>query len=342
MTARPCLLAAIGLLLAATGCSDSTLTARDAGGGDANAPPRRVNERKVAIELAQIATREVSEGEDGEPEFGPADLLPGADVCVRQRRDAFDFYEPFEPLEPPICVKNVETGGIVRIEDVPSNSDLVITVDYQGLQPYVLTSRTGARDVGPPHWAATGCWIPLLQPGALDPWIERTSSEADHGHAQFRAIVVVDPTLVPARPGVYEDGTGDTVLGCGPLQAGARVTDAVSFSVQPAGDSESIETRSSATRWFALPEGIARAEFRTDSDRMNCVPSGQAPGFPTGGELLGLPSGTNELELPVLAGHLQGISLHCTCMPGPGDGELIDLRSCTFAPADDDADAGQP
>jgi hypothetical protein len=141
---------------------------------------------------------------------------------------------------------------------------------------------------------------------------------------------------------VYEDGAGAMVASSsGILAAGNRATDAVSFSVQPAGDGEPIETKSDAFRWFTLPEGIARAEFTTGSDRMRCVSTGQPPGSAPGGELLGLPAGANALELPVLAGHLQGIGLHCTCMPGPGDGELIDLRRCTFAPADDDADAGQ-
>jgi hypothetical protein len=341
MTARPYLLVAMGFLGAAAGCSDSTLTARDAGDRDANAPPRRVNERKVAIELARFEMREVSEGADGEPVFGAFEPLDGVDVCIEQRREAFADGEPFEPLEPPICVKSV-AGEIVRIEGVPTNSDLVITAEYQGLQPWVLTSRTGERDVSPPHWAMA-FRFPMVQPGALDPWLEPASSEAPHhGHALFAAILVVDPTLVPARPGVYEEGVGAMVISSGPLPAGNRSTGGVSFTVQTAGDGEPIETLSSATRWFALPEGIVRAEFRTNSDRMNCFATGQAPPFGVGAELLGLPAGANALELPVLAGHLQSAIVHCTCMPEPGDGELIDLPSCTFAPADDDADAGQP
>jgi hypothetical protein len=54
-------------------------------------------------------------------------------------------------------------------------------------------------------------------------------------------------------------------------------------------------------------------------------------------------AGTDVVDLPLVAGHDHLLAVLCTCGNGPGDGELLDLATCTFAPAGAaDADAGGP
>jgi hypothetical protein len=335
-------------LLACAGCSDSSSdpkldsgshsNARDAGGAehDAGKPDagRRVKERFVAIDLARITTREISKGDDGEAVYGPMKPLPGADVCVVQSRKAFAVGEPFEPLDSPICVKSV-ADELVHMPKVPANSDLIITVEHAGFQPWVLTERTGNYDVGGPGWAVNPAYaLPLVKEGALDPWLEsKPKPGLDDG------LVAVGAAMRwmgdgPARPELLKPsealtGHVDTIA-----------PGVIQVSVEPAGASSfEMTTVAQHLTFVSLPGGDARFKFKTDNEHLSCASTGG-----TSGELLGLPAeGKDTLELPVLADHIHFVGVLCNCANGPGDGELLDLPTCTFAPADaSDADAGQP
>ena len=324
------------LLLTLAGCADSTVSSHD-GGAQQSTPDSgsRVNERKVAIDLIRFATRDVTEGPDGEPAFGELEPLDGADVCIVQRREAFAVFKPFEPVEPPICTKSV-AGEIARIEGAPANSDLLITVSYPGLRPSVLTSRTGDVDVPEPA-PALNYSIPLLKKGVFDRWLEPEPAPAPgQGLVIVAAATSADPALVPSSA-AFEP----VELLLGTTIPGNRGTTEVDFTIRPAGAATAIELRSlERFRFMSLPAGSARCGYSTDNEHLACHPTGMV--IPGTGELFGLPADLDALELPVLAGHDHWLGVDCTCLPGPHDGDLIDLASCRSAPGSTDEDAGAP
>jgi hypothetical protein len=338
------------LLLASAGCDDSTPDEREADGGqqmhadagDRDAAlrddaGRRIKPRTVGIDLARIATREVTKGDHGEPVFGPIKPLEGADVCVLQQRKAFDVFKPFKPLDEPICAKSV-ADEIVHIDGVPANSDLVITIEYKGLQPAQLTERTNDYDVTGPGWAAN-YYAVLVKPGAVDPWIEPKPGPSAHDGLVWIAAAILWTGDGAARPEVLK-GT-DTLAGQFDSIATAE---GMAISVTPPGADKAIEVEThTQLSFFSLPEGSARIAFKNENSRLSCASSGGGGG----GELTGLPAAASAtFDVPVLEGHTQLAAVLCTCANQPGDGELIDLATCTFANADTDAgtdaDGGTP
>jgi hypothetical protein len=330
-------------LLATAACSDTIASGMD----DAGASPRettrpdagrRAKLRTVPIDLATIATRDVTRGENGKAVYGEIQPLDGADACIVQRRDAFHSFEPFEPLDPPVCVKSM-AGRPVRIENAPGNSDLVITVEHEGMQPWVLTSRTGDYSVSAAAWTFNYDLV-LMKNGAEDPWIETPPARA-----AGEGLVVVVAAMRwqgngAARP---ERVTGEELLwGHVP----GIVTSPMPITIEPMGDRSPIDTTAVSNIGFrSLPPGSARITFKGRNDGVSCGTSGG--GVPPGGELLGLPADGEDLtlEMPILAGHRHFVAAVCTCANGPADGELVDLATCTFAPAggsDAGIDAAHP
>lgn len=328
--ARACTAA---LLLACAGCSDdsdsgSKSKASDAGAahGERDAANhdvgRRVKERLVSLDLSPIATREVSNGADGNPVFGKVQPLDGAKVCVKQRREAFAVFEPFEELKPPRCAKSA-AGRAVHIENVPAKSDLIVTVEYEGLRPVALNEQTSDYD-------GSGGWPPpfsviLLKPGAIDPWLESAPADGeDSAHVMFGAAIwwtgpgQAKPEVLPVHDVFFGSASGWDFL------------PNVSELIKPASGAP-IETKSTSRfRFTSLPAGSARVNI-SNTHGLNCV-------APAGFGLSAATDGT--LELPVIPGHDHYLGWLCGCAGASDSAELIDLRTCAFAPGD--TDAGQP
>jgi hypothetical protein len=254
-------------------------------------------------------------------------------VCVKQQRQAFDLFEPFEQVDPPICIKTV-AGQRASLEGAPANSDLVLTAEYEGLRPVAFTSRTGDYDTMLPPGYEALFWV-LLEPGAVDPWIERVPEPGDRdGLVTIRDTVRWIGSGPVARPEILFSGDSLWGGGGGPGDAGA-----LRVRIEPAGGADLFEVDIAATTelsFVSLPEGSARVDFINDNERLRCT-------HIDSGGVAGLPAGVEAIEVPVLAGHDHLAGFACTCANGPGDGELLDLAACTFAPGEAaDADAGQP
>jgi hypothetical protein len=108
----------------------------------------------------------------------------------------------------------------------------------------------------------------------------------------------------------------------------------VRFRVEPADGAPAVETTTlGRPRFLSLPAGPARLSF--DHARVSCAPVGGGQNLP----IVGLPLGQDAIEILVLPGHVSTAVVDCFCAPGPGDGELLDLGTCTFEPLAADAGA---
>jgi hypothetical protein len=328
------------LLFAAAGCSAADSNAHDAGaashasrdaGRDAalSDASRHVKLRTVAFALPPVATREVSRGSDGDPVYGEIKPLDGASVCVAQRREAFAAMQPFEPVDPPICAKSVAAQPL-QLEGVPANSDLVITVEYEGLRPLAVTGQTGDNDVEV-HWLS-GYSLMLFKQGAFDAWLESPPPAAqDHG-VVLTAAADFWVGGGHARPELVKS----TDLYAGNAGVAAAYMPDLHETIEPAGGGAAIETKT-LSRWRALslPAGNTIFKFTIANQHLkNCGDL----------EYDGLPAATDgSLELPVLAGHDHVAAVECLCSGDSATDELLDLGTCSFASrAAADADAGAP
>jgi hypothetical protein len=324
------------MLFGIGGCGSSKSVASDAGTsghnkGDAAAAAtspdagKRVKPRLVGIDLNPIAGREVTTGPDGEPVFGPVQPLDGAKICVVQRRDAFQVFQPFEKVEPPICGTSV-AGQNVHVSDAPANSDLVLTIEHEGYRGLVVTARTGDNDT-PAGWPQFFSVI-LLRPGALAPWIEGGSPGASD-----EATVLVGAGSWWTGPGVAKPNVlagGDVFFSEG--ADGFAVAPGLHAVIEPTGGGMTIETTTiSRFRVFSLPLGSARVQIGTDNPHLGCSPTPYA-GLST--------ADTDSLEVPVLSGHEHWAGMLCSCGGDSANDELLDLPTCKIASGNSDADAG--
>jgi hypothetical protein len=338
-------------LLLSSACADSTLTGKpadsgdgahsrgklDAGDADASTTDagRRVKERTVAIDVVQAATRDVRVGADGNPEFGEMVPLVGADVCAVQRRDAYAEFEPFEPIAHPPCTKTVG-NDVAHLAGVPANSDVIVTIEYEGLQPIAVDYRTGDFDLPSPGWemfvgkdGRRAFALMLFKPGAFDRWADPEPAQPGQGTVLIGAKTYWSGSG-PARAEALEgQDIGNGVLdGLGAAQ--------VKLVIEPAGNAPTLTTTTAVSgTHLSLPAGSARIRFINDDRGLPLELIAGAAGLKT--------TEPDTIELPVLPGHDQPMALMFSCAPGPDDGELVDLQACTFAPAAAAAaDAGQP
>jgi hypothetical protein len=303
------------------GCSDAELGggAQDAATSaiDAAVPAPRMKERTVRLELGKVAHRELLEGDGGTLVYGEVTYLAGAEVCVISRRDAFRAFEPFEALDPPICVTSADDESL-WLEPVPANSDILITATKPGYEPALRPHRTDDRDVPLPAWAVK-LMLPLLAPEEAAPWIEEPQPAAtgESGRLMLDASMFGNADAAPATNFWFP----------APLHI-ARTND-VRFSIEAVGGGEPIELTSLADRprFLALPAGTYRLQFT--HDRARCQPSGVSWG-------LGFSLFTDELhtvEVRILAGHATGFSVDCYCVDEVRNEQIADLGTCTLVDA---------
>jgi hypothetical protein len=309
--------------LVTVGCSAGTTQGAGSAGAGAGDAGRRVKPRSVRVEIPKFATRELIAGDGGALGYGPIEPLDDVEVCIRHRRDAFAALQPFEELDEPICARAV-AGEITSLE-APPDSDLVWTAAREGYVPGAWTRQTDQHDSGLTA-AFASLWSILLPPGASDPWLEPPPpSPPGHGQVLLFAAMIYEPRDNPLELADEQPG--------GTIGAVALARD-VRFRVEPADGAPAVETTTlGRPRFLSLPAGPARLSF--DHARVSCAPVGGGQNLP----IVGLPLGQDAIEILVLPGHVSTAVVDCFCAPGPGDGELLDLGTCTFEPLAADAGA---
>jgi len=212
---------------------------------------KRVKVRTVSIEMFKMAEHLLESAADGSFKYGALTDIGGVKVCVAQRRAAFASFEPFEPLEKPICAKSVE-GQTVRLSEVPASSDLIITYAKDGYQTGTWSFRTDEQDVAAPLW---GVCAELVPTGGREPWLEPNPQAA------------VGDGAVAISATAFWTGAGDS-----PLYTQAE---GVTVAIDRADRSPVVaplKTLPDRPLWVSLPAGLYR--FRFSHPRMNMQPMG--------------------------------------------------------------------
>lgn len=294
----------------------------DGGTADAASATRRVKQRTVSIELLQTVERELERTADGSFQYGTRRPIGGVKACVAMHRAAFASYEPFERLEPENCTTSVE-GKAMRLEGVPSNSDLIITYTKDGYMPEAGTFRTDEHDVALPFWSDAAVYFtPLVREHAVEPWLEAAPSDASDGVMAVWAQAVGD----------WEVGDGREQLVADVVPGVAPAADVVIRIETPEGDllSETLSLRD-RPRFVSLPAGSYRVSFAHAV--LEIIPMGVQEQFLT----TGLPTDDFEtIEVPMLAGHLSLALVDAYCpLPSDMSRPFADLATCMLAPSTD-------
>lgn len=303
------------------GCRADTVPDVDGGAAGATSVTRRVKQRTVSIELLQTVERVLEQTADGSFQYGTRVPIGGVEVCVAMRRPAFASFEPFERIEPPeICTTSVE-GEAMRLEGVPSDSDLIITYTKDGYMPEAGTFRTDEHDVALPFWSdGPVYYTPLVREHAVEPWLEPAPPDAS-GEGVMAAWA--------QAVGDWEVGYGREQLVADEVPGVAPAADVVIRIETPDGHllSETLSLRD-RPRFVSLPADLYRVRFTHPV--LEVVPTGVQEQFLT----TGLPTDDFEtIEVPVLAGHLSLALVDAYCpLPSDMSRQFTDLATCTLSP----------
>ncbi len=290
----------------------------------------RVKPRLVTIELPMVMHRSVELGEDGLYDWGPLEPLDEVTTCVIERRGAYAIFEPYEPLDEPICTTTGERENAVL--SVPPNSDLTITISKQGYLPAAVTQRVETEDIlagAPSEQVAVNV---LFEPEQAELFSTPNGTGSDNDSSGF---LTVEYAMYP----VGFDGPGSSGQLMGSVSAfWMKVAQGgqLALSTEPAGTSWEAEMPRTQLL-LDVPTGIYRAQ--ADHSRANCEPLG----IPIESTYWGLTTDApGQIELRVLPGHVTSMFALCLCFAPSPDAVSLDAPSCTFEIPQPAADAGAP
>lgn len=300
----------------ALGCaSDDAVTTGDAGA-------RRFKERTVRIGLPRVGERMLERAADGSVTYPEVIPLGGVEICVAQRRDAFESFEPFAELVPAICATNA-ANETTYLDGVPADSDLVVTYTKDGYEPVVTTFRTDGHDVAVPSWIDNMAYfVPLVREHAVEPWSEPEPAAGDaDGMMAIWGLAVGD----------WGRGYGAPVFGA-EADPGVEQAQGVRVEVTDAGGGlvAELETLRDRPLFVRLPAGSYGLRFLARVAEV--VPFGVQEQF----TITGLPTDAfDTIEVPVLAGRLSLAAVDAYCPLPPDDRPFEDLSTCTLGEAED-------
>lgn len=319
---RRCRVAA-GLLavLLAVGCDDPVTNADQ----DAASAAPRVKERTVSIEFLHTGERTFEIDDTGVVTYGPMKPIGGVEICIVQRRKAFDSFKPFEALKQPICDTN-DVDKLARLQGAPANSDLLITYEKAGYQPVLTTFRTDEYNVALQDWAdqtdASTYYVPLLSADALRPDDSEVPAQDKDGSVAIWVYAT----------GAYSVGPGQPVFNVDD-DSGVGQAEGVNVKIENADGTSvtELKTRRDRPLFVSLPEASYRIEFTHPI--LELVPTGVQEQYMFGG----LPTEMfNTIEVPVLRGYttLSLVDGYCPLPASPAQ-TFTDLATCTLADAAD-------
>jgi hypothetical protein len=318
----PRVLFLLGLLSA---CSEG----KTPGMPDTADPTGRVKPRLVSVEMPPVVHRQHEIGADGELRWLEPEPLEDVETCAIERRDAYAVFQPYEPLEPPICV-TAPAGKYVTLAGLPANSDLTITVSKPDYLPIAMSYRVEAEDVAIAAAFRAFMVTTLLEEGEADLF---APAEALEGRSEGApGMLVFEPVtslLVPHAP--YPPGATLFDYGSDWLPA-----DDLTLTLVPEQEDDGATWDIGGRPVLAgLDAGIYRARF--EQQRMYCEPRGSTFGY-TG---FGLSTDViGELELRVLPEHVTSGGVVCSCFPPSPDAVLLDAARCEFATPDPTGSGG--
>ncbi len=288
----------------------------------------------VSIDMPKIVARSVELDGDGSFVWGEPEPIDGAEVCAIERRAAFGVYEPYEPLDPPICVTS-QAGERPLLSGLPAHSDFTITITKDGYVPTATTQRVEGADLLPAddvlllqmllfteeqasHFAPPP--EPIDAPNALD---------ADRG------LLAVEYSMLVLGSQAPGEERGQLLSGPAPAWFFLAEDGQLALNVEPDGDALELSVPANQLL-FEVPPGLYRA--KVSHARVSYC---EALGAPFAYSFFGLTTAEpGELEVRVLPGHFTLLEPLCFCVsPVPGD-VPIDASSCVFAdPVSPDAGA---
>jgi hypothetical protein len=165
---------------------------------------------------------------------------------------------------------------------------------------------------------------PLVTPGAVDPWLEPA---VPPGADDARVVLEVPMTYQgpdQGVPGAEQFQVPERFQGVVPAEGALlQIETAAGLPVV------SVTTQRERPSFVALPAGVYRVRYSHPA--APCEPAVFRFGiFPEG-----LPTeAADVLELPVLANHTTQLGMDCFCVASAPAGSVLDLATCTIAPAD--------
>ncbi len=285
-----------------------------AGGAPGDEPPT------VSIELPVVVSRSVERDEAGKLLLGDPEPIDEAVTCVTERRDAFAIFEPYEPLDDPICVTTPK-GEVPHLSEVPANSDLTLTISKQGYLPVAQTLRVEDFDLlmRPDY----DFMRTVLFDGDQADWFvpapgETGNEEPDDtwGRLTLEVGMVGLFSNPPGDPGQFVSLVGSTFFVARDLDVsitGENSGSTADFDFE--GSPLLASTRAGTYRALAI------------HPRAPCDPFGTPYAYTPWG--LGTDA-FGELELRILPGHVTTLFSMCVCLPPSKNAVALDVPSCSF------------
>jgi len=343
------------LLCSATGCgsaSDDTArkaegpepvesAAEDAGAGKADAgseagaalPP--APPRYVAMELPPVVGRSV-EVQDGTVVWGEVEPLDEVTSCIIERRDAYAVFQPYEPLDEPLCV-TTSAEELAYFDQVPENSDLTITVSKPGYLPQVLSQRVETWDVRVHSDVRSFLVSVLLQEEQAQllgarPLGDLGDTSADPDASGGRGQLLVQGWMVllaefpPSTESLFSSFRDPGVY---PVEKSALTVSALQDDGAP--DDPPVFDQLAELELDGAPlfMDVPATTYRThlDHPRSSCEPMG----LPYALFFSGLGTGmAGELEVRVLPGHVTSTTYACLCARTSQEAEVVNPGQCLF------------
>lgn len=283
----------------------------------------------VSIEVPVVVHRSVEQGPDGDFEWGETEPIDDAETCVIERRDAYAIFEPYEPLDDPICV-TTPAGGTPRLSGIPANSDLTITVSKDGYFPVAYTLRVEASDtlLDPDLSAYRTVLFDRDQADLFMPTPEADGEEQRDDDERGRLAIEVsmlpvvpgDPGSIPSVPGDQEQAFADVPTNF------FRLAKDADLSLKLEQDGPTLQFDFEGNQ---LMLDVVAGTYRVlaTHPRAPCEPLGT----PFAYTLWGLGTDTfSELEVRVLPGHVSVLLPLCLCIPATTSHVYVDAPTCTF------------
>jgi hypothetical protein len=313
-------------------------------GSDAGAGLIEASPHFVAMELPPVVGRSVEVRQDGSVVWGEVEPLDEVTSCIIERRDAYAVFQPYEPLDEPLCVTTA-AQEFAYFDQVPENSDLTLTLSKPGYLPQVLSQRVETWDVTVHSDVRNFLVLVLLEEQQAQLLGPRSSSDLDDGLGEpdttneaipsdDRGLLMVQGwmSLLAAFPPATESlFSSFRDPGVYPVEKSALTVSALRGDGGPDdGDPPAFErTAELELDGAPLLMDVPATTYRThlDHPRSACEPMG----LPYALFFSGLGTGmAGELEARVLPGHVTGANYVCLCARTSQQAQLVDPGQCLF------------